>query len=129
MNAIAQYSKEERCELLALVLEEKARLPPGGNVYSICHADDGTVPWGIDSVDDFHMTSPHVVQDGTKGLTPGASGSQLVPSALAKWVVVIAEGLHTCSSVMKAHSVHWRLSSPRHPRNVMQWKRRLLYTL
>ena len=94
MNATTQYSKEERCELLALVLEEKARLPPGGSVHSVCHANDGTVPWGIDSVDDLHMTSPHVVQDGAKGLKPGASGSQVAPSTLAKWVVAIAEGTH-----------------------------------
>ena len=94
MNAAMQYSKEERCELLALVLEEKASLPPGGSMHSVCHADDGNVPWGIDSVDDINMTSPHVVQDGAKGLTPGASASQVAPSALAKWVVAIAEGTH-----------------------------------
>ena len=94
MNAMTQYSKEECCELLALVLEEKARLLPGGSVHSVCHADDGTVLWGVDSVDDLHMTSPHVVQDGAKGLTPGSSGSQVAPSALAKWVAAIAEGTH-----------------------------------
>ena len=92
MNAMAQNSKEECCEWLALVLEEKARLPPGGSVHSVCHANDGTVPWGIDSVDDLHMTSPHVVQDGAKCLMPGARGSQVAPSALAKWVAAIAEG-------------------------------------
>ena len=70
-----KYSEEERCELLALVLEEKAHLPPGGSVHSGCHTDDGTAPWGIDSVDELHMTSPHVVQDGAKGLTPEASVS------------------------------------------------------
>ena len=94
MNAIMLYSKEEHCELLALVLEEKACLPPSGNVHSVCHANDGTVPWGIESVDDLHMTSPHVVQDGAKGLTPGASTSQVAPSTLAKWVAAIAEGTH-----------------------------------
>ena len=94
MNATMKYSEKESCELLALVLEEKTRLPPGGSVHSVCHADDGTVPWGVDSVDDLHMTSPHVVQDGAKGLMPGASTSQVAPSALAKWVVAIAEGTH-----------------------------------
>ena len=83
MNAMTQYSKEERCELLALVLEEKARLPPGGSVHFVCHADDGTVPWGIDSANDLYMTSPHVMQDGAKGLMPGPSASQVSPSALA----------------------------------------------
>ena len=94
MNTTIQYSKEECCELLALVLEEKVRLPTGGSVHSVCHADDGTVPWGVDSVDDLYMTSPHVVQDGAKGLMPGASASQVAPSALAKWVAAIAEGTH-----------------------------------
>ena len=94
MNAMTQYSEEERCELLALVLEEKARLPLGGSVHSVCHTNDATVPWEVDSVDDLHMISPHVVQDGAKGLMPGASASQVAPSALAKWVAAIADGTH-----------------------------------
>ena len=84
LNVMTQYCKEECCKLLALVLEEKARLLPGGSVHSVCHADDSTVPWGIDNIDDLHMTSPHVVRDGAKGLVPGARGSQVAPSALAK---------------------------------------------
>ena len=91
---MTKYSKEEHCELLAFVLEEKPRLPSGGSVHSVCHTNDGSVPWGIDSVDDLHMTSPYIMQDGAKGLKPRASGRQVAPSALVKWVVADCRG-HT----------------------------------